>query len=164
MADRYEGKASYPNYVMSGVIDGFPEMTTKVGLKDIVKKPQLKGLWTWTRGGGWWGPYIHGNEQWVDLHARVLAKWWNSHQAALAATDDGHGSSAKVKAVLTEEQAFMEVCPGLLPGCTVANGCCATFRNFSLSEWLAYVVWKMYCWMQACALLESIVIVRTIAF
>eukprot|EP01051_Picozoa_sp_SAG22_P000056 SAG22_NODE_1_length_62449_cov_158.689270_56_plen_77_part_00 len=43
----YEGKASYPNYVMSGVIDGFPEMATKIGLKDIVDKPQLKGLWTW---------------------------------------------------------------------------------------------------------------------
>ena len=57
------------NYVMSGVIDGFPEMSAPIGLKDIVKKPQLKGLWTWTRGGGWWGPYLHGNEQWVDLHA-----------------------------------------------------------------------------------------------
>ena len=50
----------------------------RAGLRDIVAKPQLKGLWTWTRGGGWWGPYIHGNEQWVDLHARVLATWWNS--------------------------------------------------------------------------------------
>ena len=58
----YEGKASYPNYVMSGVIDGFPEMEQKMGLKDVVAKPQLRGLWTWTRGGGWWGPYIHGNE------------------------------------------------------------------------------------------------------
>ena len=34
---------------MQGVIDGFPEMSSKVGLKDIVDKPQLKGLWTWTR-------------------------------------------------------------------------------------------------------------------
>ena len=59
-----------PNYVMSGVINGFPEMSHPIGLKDIVGKPQLRGLWTWTRGGGWWGPYIHGNEQWVDLHAR----------------------------------------------------------------------------------------------
>ena len=38
---------------MNGVIDGFPEMGTKVGLRDVVGKPQLKGLWTWTRGGGW---------------------------------------------------------------------------------------------------------------
>lgn len=64
------GALTDPNYVMSGVIEGFPEMSHPMGLKDIVKKPQLKGLWTWTRGGGWWGPYIHGNEQWVDLHAR----------------------------------------------------------------------------------------------
>ena len=127
----YEGKASYPNYVMSGVIDGFPEMSTKMGLKDIVDKPQLKGLWTWTRGGGWWGPYIHGNEQWVDLHARVLAKWWTSQQAARTATEDGNPSAA---AGMTEEEAFAAVCPGLLPGCTTANGCCAAFRTFSLSK------------------------------
>ena len=42
--------------VMNGVIDGFPEMGTKVGLRDVVDKPQLKGLWTWTRGGGWCRP------------------------------------------------------------------------------------------------------------
>jgi|EP01047_Picozoa_sp_COSAG01_P060031 hypothetical protein len=110
---------------MSGVIDGFPEMTVKQGLAHLVGKPQLKGLWTWTRGGGWWGPYIHGNEQWVDLHARVLAKWWTSHQrATLAATTASTG--------MTEQQAFMEVCPELLPGCGTDNGCCAAFRNFSL--------------------------------
>lgn len=50
----YEGKSSYPNYVMNGVIEGFPEMRSKTGLADIVAKPQMKGLWTWSRGGGWW--------------------------------------------------------------------------------------------------------------
>jgi len=52
----YEGKKAYPNYVMAGVISGFPEMegALKVGLKDIVDAPQIKGIWTWTRGGGSW--------------------------------------------------------------------------------------------------------------
>ena len=115
---------------MSGVIDGFPEMGTKMGLKDVVAKPQIKGLWTWTRGGGWWGPYIHGNEIWVDLHARVLATWWESQQAALG---NGTANTAGPAALLTESAAFDAVCPGLLPGCTVSSGCCAAFRNFSLA-------------------------------
>lgn len=132
----YEGKGSYPNYVMNGVIDGFPEMATRIGLRDIVAKPQLKGLWTWTRGGGWWGPYIHGNEQWVDLHARVLAMWWNSqlhHIEKGAGGPLSASGSAEVDAVgMSEEEAFAAVCPGLLPGCTGSNGCCSAFRNFSL--------------------------------
>ena len=35
---------------------------------------------------------------------------------------------------MTEEEAFAAICPGLLPGCTTANGCCAAFRTFSLSK------------------------------
>ena len=128
---------------MQGVISGFPEMKAKVGLQDIVSKPQLRGLWTWTRGGGWWGPYIHGNEQWVDLHARVLAKWWISHLPGLTAATasestgaiGGSASSAQLSSNLSEAQAFAAVCPGLLPGCSnSANGCCDDFRNFSLSK------------------------------
>ena len=43
---------AYPNYVMDGVIDGFPEMDPKIGISSLLSRPQLKGLWTWTRGGG----------------------------------------------------------------------------------------------------------------
>ena len=101
-----------------------------MGLKDVVAKPQTKGLWTWTRGGGWWGPYLHGNEIWVDLHARVLANWWSSQQASGLGNHTRTASSV----ALTEAQAFDLVCPGLLPGCTVSGGCCAAFRNFSLQS------------------------------
>lgn len=39
------------------------------------KKPGVfAGIWTWTRGGGWEGPYI-GNEFWPDLNAWILAQW-----------------------------------------------------------------------------------------
>ena len=129
----YEGKGSYPNYAMNGVIDGFTEMkgTNKMGLKDIIDKPQIKGLWTWTRGGGWWGPYLHGNEIWVDLHAQVLATWWTSQQQQ---QQQQHGSTTGTAAPMTETEAFETVCPRLLPGCTVSNGCCAAFRNFSLAS------------------------------
>ena len=52
--------------VMDGVINGFSEMTPseKKGLKDIIDSPLIRGLYTWSRGGGWWGPYIHGQEFW----------------------------------------------------------------------------------------------------
>ena len=68
---------------MQGIIDGFPEMPfkNKRGLRDIVNNTLVKGLWTWTRGGGWWGPYIHGQEQWVDLHVLVLQQWWAARGA-----------------------------------------------------------------------------------
>jgi hypothetical protein len=37
--------------------------------------PELfAGVWTWTRGGGWFGPFIK-NELWPDLNAWVLAQW-----------------------------------------------------------------------------------------
>ena len=55
----YEGKGAYPNYVMDGVINGFREMKTKMGLNDIRHSPQLKGLWTWSRGGKY-RTYPHG--------------------------------------------------------------------------------------------------------
>ncbi|MDP4208989.1 MAG: DUF5703 domain-containing protein [Bacteroidota bacterium] len=83
-AREYEGKGAYPNYIAHGVIDGFEEHTSlrKNGLpasiNDIVKKNNiLSGLWTWTRGGGWEGPYIT-NELWCDLNAWVMAQWANN--------------------------------------------------------------------------------------
>jgi hypothetical protein len=34
-------------------------------------------MWTWSRGGGWEGPYI-GNELWPELNAYVLSQWGNN--------------------------------------------------------------------------------------
>lgn len=68
----YEGKGAYPNYVMDGVINGFEENTVKTGLKDLMDHPRIHGVYSWSRGGGWYGPYIT-NELWPDLNAFVLA-------------------------------------------------------------------------------------------
>ena len=82
-AREYEGKGAYPNYVINGVIEGFEEYKTMP--KDQInslrkwteKKPDLfGGIWTWTRGGGWRGPYIK-NEMWCNLNAWVVAQWAN---------------------------------------------------------------------------------------
>lgn len=73
----YEGKGAHPNYIAHGVINGFSELASTPRphcLDDMRAGNHLKGIWTWSRGGGWGGPYI-SNEFWIDLNARVLALW-----------------------------------------------------------------------------------------
>lgn len=70
----YEGKGAYPNYVMDGVINGFEENKKKIGLRDLVSHPKILGVYSWSRGGGWYGPYIT-NELWPDLNAFVIAQF-----------------------------------------------------------------------------------------
>ena len=68
----YEGKGAYPMYSMEGVINGFPE--NKKGIKDLVGNPLISGIFAWSRGGGWNGPYIK-NEFWCELNAYVICKY-----------------------------------------------------------------------------------------
>jgi hypothetical protein len=76
----YEGKGAYPNYVMNGVINGFEEYNTNVHpncLNDIKNNPNFAGIYSWSRGGGWVGPFI-SNEFWPRLNAYVLSAWANN--------------------------------------------------------------------------------------
>ncbi|GAF01950.1 hypothetical protein JCM21142_1573 [Saccharicrinis fermentans DSM 9555 = JCM 21142] len=82
-AREYEGKGAYPNYIANGVINGFeehermPEEMINSLAEFVEKRPDLyAGIWTWTRGGGWNGPYIK-NEMWCDVNAWVMAQWAN---------------------------------------------------------------------------------------
>jgi hypothetical protein len=69
------GKNAHPYYIGQGVIDGWEEMgAQKRGLRDLVGSKQFAGVWTWTAGDGWQGPYI-SNEFWVDLNAWVIRKF-----------------------------------------------------------------------------------------
>lgn len=70
----YEGKGAYPMYNMNGVINGFPEMKYRKGIKDFANNPLVCGIFGWSRGGGWNGPYIK-NEFWCDLNAFVICKY-----------------------------------------------------------------------------------------
>ena len=73
----YEGKGAMPSYVAASVIDGFEEHKGKPrGLRELAKNPLFAGVWTWSRGGGWKGPYVK-NELWCELNARVMAAWAN---------------------------------------------------------------------------------------
>ncbi len=76
-AREYEGKGAYPNYIANGAIEGFEEHAADPtqNLRHLWKySPLLRGVWTWSRGGGWRGPYIK-NERWCELNAWVLAQW-----------------------------------------------------------------------------------------
>ena len=105
-AREYEGKGAYPNYVGSSSINGFEEFRWMMSpqlnqsLRDVINVPnsRVKGIWTWSRGGGWYGPYINGvngrsgvyseqnnpdgiveipdgSEMWNDLNAYVVTNW-----------------------------------------------------------------------------------------
>lgn len=74
------GKGAHPYYVGDGVINGWEEdkLTMKPGrphgLRDLTTNQNFAGVWTWSRGGGWEGPYIT-NELWCALNAHVAAKF-----------------------------------------------------------------------------------------
>ncbi|MEZ2440556.1 hypothetical protein AB6805_02455 [Chitinophaga sp. RCC_12] len=86
------GKGAHPYYTAKGVIDGWPETKYEIifgrhefngklndpdnprGIKDILSKGLLKGVMTWSNGGGWDGPYII-NELWTDLNTYVLSQY-----------------------------------------------------------------------------------------
>ena len=79
----YEGKATHVNYIAAGVINGFPEyedadMPLPYCLNHLRHDSSIQGIWTWTRGGGWGGPYPQ-HEFWVELNAYVLAQWANGN-------------------------------------------------------------------------------------
>lgn len=80
-AREYEGKGAYPNYIANGVIEGFEEHRVSMpadalkSVSDFARNDaKFAGIWTWTRGGGWEGPFIK-NELWPDLNAWVMAQW-----------------------------------------------------------------------------------------
>jgi hypothetical protein len=85
-AREYEGKGAFPNYVARNVIDGFEEHISRQenglywNLRDIYNSGLLSGVWTWTRGGGWEGPYIK-NEIWCDMNAWIMAQWAKNPQS-----------------------------------------------------------------------------------
>ena len=76
-AREYEGKGAFPNYIANGVIEGFEEYAANPSqsLRNLWQNsPLMRGVWTWSRGGGWRGPFIK-NELWCELNAWVMAQW-----------------------------------------------------------------------------------------
>ncbi len=104
----YEGKGAYPTYIAHGVIEGFPEVPQPKGLRDWKNSPLWAGTWTWSRGGGWFGPYLK-NEFWCELNIRVIAGWMQAPELTEAEVFDqvcqqDFGMDA------ASSQAFRELC------------------------------------------------------
>ncbi|MDA3820998.1 MAG: hypothetical protein PF450_00080 [Bacteroidales bacterium] len=70
----YEGKGAFPNYFANHLIEGFPETEGRTGFRDYLQSPLVEGVYGWSRGGGWYGPYIK-NEFWIDLNLQVFLRW-----------------------------------------------------------------------------------------
>lgn len=86
------GKGAHPYYTAKGVIEGWPETKYEInfsdnrftgrlnetsaprGIKDVLSSGLIKGVMTWSNGGGWQGPYIK-HEIWTDLNTNVVAGW-----------------------------------------------------------------------------------------
>ena len=74
------------------------DKSQNMSLRDVINNSetlQIKGIWTWSRGGGWNGPYINGlngvrgdmtsdnreiviedgSELWNDVNAYVVSQW-----------------------------------------------------------------------------------------
>jgi hypothetical protein len=74
------GKGAHPYYIGGGVIDGWEEYAwmmkpgTPKGLRDVIGQPLYGGIWTWSRGGGWEGPYIQ-NGLWCELNTYMIIQF-----------------------------------------------------------------------------------------
>ena len=110
----YEGKGAYPDYVMDGVINGFEEYGTNKPqpnykcLNDIKNNKNFAGVWSWSRGGGWVGPYI-SNELWCKLNAYVISNWgMNTNRTEEQVFDSFMDENGIVDAV--SRKAFRKLC------------------------------------------------------
>ncbi len=107
----YEGKGAYPNYVMKGIINGFEEYNPNQHpscLNDIKNNPNFAGIYSWSRGGGWVGPYV-SNEFWPRLNAYVLSAWANNPNLSEEEAFNGFMNGQGIKSV-TSRKAFRELC------------------------------------------------------
>jgi hypothetical protein len=103
----YEGKAAYPNYIAHGVIEGFEEHHGK-SIRGIWNNPLIVGMFTWSRGGGWKGPYIT-NELWCDLNAYVLCRWAQEPSRSEESIFNEY-CSATLKLSAADTAAFRKLC------------------------------------------------------
>lgn len=124
----YEGKGAYPNYIAHGVIEGFEEHHGR-SLRQLWSNPLIAGMFTWSRGGGWKGPYIT-DELWCDLNVYVLSHW--VRDASRSEADIFNDYCAKVLQLSAADAAtFRKLC--LLSADAVYRGIRGT-RN-EISPW-----------------------------
>jgi hypothetical protein len=103
------GKNAWPYYIGQGIIDGWEtDGAAKRGLRSLAGHKNFAGVWTWTRGDGWAGPYTP-NEFWVDLNAYVIKSFGQQPGRAEKEIFDEY---CREKLKLDDQQAakFRELC------------------------------------------------------
>lgn len=72
----YVGKGAFPVYMFGGMLRGYEEnsVSSPKCMEDLKHDPRFVGIWTWSRGGGWRGPYIK-NELFCDINTHAAALW-----------------------------------------------------------------------------------------
>ncbi len=96
------GKGAHPYYIGQGVIEGWEEYAWMMkdgqakGLRDIVHHPLFAGVWTWSRGGGWEGPYI-ADEFWCALNVYVATKFVQHPEQSEASIFDEYSRKIGLK-------------------------------------------------------------------
>ena len=91
------GKEAHPYYTAKWGLEGWPETKYEIlfgkhcfsgkkvsdkiprGIKDILISKKIRGVMTWSNGGGWQGPYIT-HEIWTDLNTYVILHWAQNTQ------------------------------------------------------------------------------------
>lgn len=129
----YEAKGATPNYVMNGVIDGFEEFRGSpppIGLADVVGNPIFQGLSTWSRGGGWRGPYIP-DEMWCDQNVFVASRWAQDVRRSEADVFGDYLDHMSIRG--TERTRFRELALGSATG--VLHGRYSTLYQTSKITW-----------------------------
>jgi hypothetical protein len=76
----YEGKGAFPNYQAGIWKEFFSRLCAGLGGGEAGAAGDggLRGrfgVWGWSRGGGWGGPYVQ-REEWIDVNVRALARLW----------------------------------------------------------------------------------------
>jgi hypothetical protein len=135
-AREYEGKGAYPNYIANGVIEGFEEHQRMPenqinSIREFTEKRKdlYAGIWTWTRGGGWDGPYIK-DELWCDLNAWVMAQWAKDPKQSEEAVFNRYATE-RLHLKGDDVKAFRKLC--LLSAEAVVRGRNTTYRD--LNPW-----------------------------
>ena len=80
----YEGKGAFPSYIGHLLAEGAPENKNPVGLGMLLQMPNSRGVFTWSRGGGWFGPYLK-SEFWPRLNVHVISALAREPQKSEAA-------------------------------------------------------------------------------
>lgn len=133
-AREYEGKGAYPNYIAHGVIEGFeehefmPEDKINSIREFTENRPDLyAGVWTWSRGGGWGGPYTT-HELWYAMNAWILSKW--AHDPTQSEEDVfNRYASQELRLSPTDVKKFRKLC--LLSAQAVVRGRNSTYRDMN---------------------------------